>query len=326
MQRKQFLLALCAAPLALASMGSFAQSPAPYPTKPIRLVTPFPPGGGTDFIARTLATKLVESKQWVVTVDNRAGASGTIGMGELARLLPTGYDLAVGQRDNLILAPWLQKVSFDTVKSFQPVAYLASTPMLIVASATGKYQSFADVVAASRAKPGSLTLASTGTGSATHIASELLRTRASLAFQHIPYKGSSPALTDLVGGQVDLAGSSIASAMALIKGGKLKPLVVMGKTRSPALPDVPTLAEVGIHNVEFGSWFGVFAPAGLSPEVARELNEEISRVVQRPEVVKAFQDQGLEPGVKSVQEFAKFVADDVTNVKGIFTETGVKPD
>ncbi|NMM78891.1 tripartite tricarboxylate transporter substrate binding protein [Acidovorax sp. SRB_24] len=326
MQRKQFLLALCAAPLALASLGVCAQSSAPYPNKPVRLVTPFPPGGGTDFIARTLSAKLTETKQWVVTVDNRAGASGTIGIGELARLQPTGYDLAVGQRDNLILAPWLQKVNFDTVKSFQPVAYLASTPMLIVASANGKYQSFADVAAAARANPGKITLASTGTGSATHIASELLRTRANIHFQHIPYKGSTPALTDLIGGQVDVAGSSIASAQALIKGGKLKPLAVMSKTRSASLPDVPTLDELGIKNMEFGSWFGVFAPAGLSPEITRQLHAEIQRVTQRPDVVKVLNEQGLEPGVKSVEEFTKFVADDVANIKTIIAETGVKAD
>lgn len=309
--------------LCAASSLSFAQN---YPTMPIRLVSPFPPGGGTDLIARTIAAKLVETKHWTVLVDNRAGANGTIGVAEVSRANPAGYDLVIGQKDNLILAPLLQKVPFDTVKDFRPIAYIGGSPVVFLSAASGKYQKFDDVIAAIKANPNSLTMGTSGSGSSAHITTEVMRKRANLSFQHVPYKGSTQALTDLLGGQIDVVGSSIASANALIQAGKIRPLAVSGATRSPSLPDVPTLAELGVRNVEMDIWYGLFGPAGLRPEIARQLNTEVNLIIQRPDVAKILREQGLQPMPRSPEDFARLVQTDYTTWKGVLAETGVKLD
>jgi len=203
------------------------------------------------------------------------------------------------------------------------VAYIARTPIILVAAADGKFQTFDDVVRAARARPGSVSIGSAGHGSAAHIASELLRTRAGVQLQHVPYRGSSPALADLVGGQIDLAGSSIASTAGLRQAGKLRALAVVSKTRSPLLPDVPALAELGFADVEVQSWYGLFAPAGLSADITRLLHERVSRVVQQAEVIAALHKQGLEPQQMSVDEFTRFVSADYQDIQAVLVETGI---
>jgi len=314
---------LCTAVLGVVSYAASAQNASPaYPDRPIRLVSPFPAGGGTDYVARLLATRL-GAQGWTVTVDNRAGANGTIGLADIARARPEGYELAIGQRDNLVFSPHFQKVPYDTLKDFQPVAFIARTPIILVAAADGKYRTFDEVVAAARAQPGSVSIGSSGHGSASHIASELLRTRGGVQLQHVPYRGSSPALADLAGGQIDLAGSSIASTAGLRQAGKLRALAVVSKTRSPLLPEVPALAELGFADVEVQSWYGVFAPAGLPAAITRLLHEEVSRVVQDPEVVALLHKQGLDPQVMSVEEFARFVSADYRDIQAVLVETGI---
>jgi len=323
MNKSAMTRALCIGVLAIASCVASAQSASPvYPDRPIRLVSPFPAGGGTDYVARLLATRLA-AQGWTVTVDNRAGANGTIGVAEIARARPEGYELAIGQRDNLVFAPHFQKVPYDTARDFQPVAYIARTPIILVAATDGKYQTFAEVVAAARAQPGSVSIGSSGHGSASHIASELLRTRGGVQLQHVPYRGSAPALADLVGGQIDLAGSSIASTAGLRQAGKLRALAVVSNTRSPLLPDVPALAELGLAEIEVQSWYGLFAPAGLPAEITRLLHATVSRVVQAPEVIAALNKQGLEPQQMSVDEFTRFVSSDYQDIEAVLVETGI---
>lgn len=302
---------------------AFAQD---YPSKPVRIVSPFPPGGGTDLIARTVASKLSETKSWSVIVDNRAGANGLIGLTEVSRAKPTGYDLVVGQTDNLILGSVLQKVAFNPIEGFTPIGYIGGSPVVFLVAANGKFQSFIDVVAAAKAHPDTVTLGSSGSGSAAHITGELMRKRAGIQLQHVPYKGSAPALADLMGGQIDVAGSSIASASAMVRGGKLKAIAVSGVARSPSLPDVPTLGELGLKNVSVEIWYGLFGPADLPAEIVKRLNGEVNTIVQRPDVRKILSEQGLEPKPGTANDFSRFVRSDFSSWRSIIAETGVKLD
>jgi tripartite-type tricarboxylate transporter receptor subunit TctC len=297
-----------------------------YPDKPIRIVSPFPPGGGTDLLARTVGTKLHEINKWTVVVENKPGANGTMGLSEVARARPTGYELVLGQKDNLVLAPWLFKVSFDSVKDFTPIAMIGTTPVVILAAANSRYRSFADVVAAAKAAPNALSFATSGNGSVSHIASELLRSRANVHLQHVPYKGSGPALADLVGGHVDVAGSSIASAIPLIKGGKARALAVTGLSRNPSLPDVPSLAEFGITNVEVSSWWGLLGPANLPKDIVRRLNEDVNKLLVRADVLNTLKDNGIEAKQTTPEQFANILKTDYHDWEKVIAEIGIKLD
>jgi tripartite-type tricarboxylate transporter receptor subunit TctC len=297
-----------------------------YPDKPIRIVSPFPPGGGTDLLARTVGTKLNEINKWTVVVENKPGANGTLGLADVARARPTGYELVMGQKDNMVLAPWLFKVSFDPVKDFTPIAMIGTTPVVILAAANSKYRNFGDVVAAAKSAPNALSFATSGNGSVSHIASELLRRRANIHLQHVPYKGSGPALADLVGGHVDVAGSSIASAIPLIKGGKVRALAVTGLTRNPSMPEVPTLDELGIKNVEVSSWWGLLGPAGLSKDVVHRLNEDVNKLLLRTDVLATLKDNGIEAKQATPEQFANILKTDYRDWEKVIAETGIKLD
>uniref|UniRef100_UPI00289ABF8C Bug family tripartite tricarboxylate transporter substrate binding protein n=1 Tax=Pulveribacter sp. TaxID=2678893 RepID=UPI00289ABF8C len=237
------LLALAAIGCALGSAQAQTAAPAAaYPTKPVRLIVPFPPGGGTDILARLVAAKLTEAKQWTVVADNKPGAGGTIGIGEAVKAAPTGYDLVMGQKDNLVIGPWLYKnLPWDPTRDLTAVAHVAYTPVVIATSATSKFKTLADVVSAAKAQPGTVTYGSPGNGTSIHLAGDLFEKAAGIKLSHIPYKGSNPALMDALAGNVDLLVSSLPSAMGQIKSGKLRPLAVTSATRSSSLPDVPTV-------------------------------------------------------------------------------------
>jgi tripartite-type tricarboxylate transporter receptor subunit TctC len=314
----RLLLALLAM---LAVPAAYAQT---YPSRTIRVVSPFAPGGGTDFLARTVGQYLADSNKWTVVVENRAGANGALGLSEVAKSEPSGHDLVLGQMDNLILAPWLTKVSYDSVKDFTPVALIGKTPIVFLVAAKSPHKSFQDVAAAAKAKPGTVTLGSSGTGSISHLANELLRLRGDILMRHVPYRGSAPALGDLMGGHVDVVGSSIASALALIKSGNVRPLALSSTKRSPVLPDVPTFAELGIPGVEVGSWYGVLGPAGLPAEVTKRLNADVNAMMARPDILAKLGDQGIEPVPQSPEEFAALVRTDYTTWRDIITEIGMK--
>jgi tripartite-type tricarboxylate transporter receptor subunit TctC len=309
---------------ALLPMSATADSA--YPSRTIRIVSPFPPGGGTDFVARQLASKLNEANGWTVIVDNKAGAGGTVGLADVARAQNEGYDLVVGQKDNLILSPWLMKVPFDTVRDFTPIGLIGTTPIVFLVPASSPFKTFEDVVKASRERPGTLTLGSSGNGSVSHIAGELLQAAANFKIQHIPYKGSTPALVDLIGGHVDVVGSSIASASSQLKAGKVRALAVSTAKRNSALPDVPTIAELGYKDFDVTAWWGLLGPAGMPEDVVKRLNGELARFVQRPEVLEAFRNQGVEAQSNTPAEFATWVKDDYLNWKDIIARTGVKTE
>ena len=314
----RFLSALI---LACVSCAAAAQG---YPAKAIHVVSPFTPGGGTDYIARLFATKLAETTKWQVLVDNKAGANGTLGLIDTAHANPAGYDIVVGQKDNLIISPLLTPVSFDPVKDFTPIGMMGPTPIVILASVDSPYKTFADVIKAAKETPGKLTFGTSGTGSVSHITSELLRQQAGISLLHVPYKGSTPALTDLMGGHVALVGSSIASAMPFLQAGKMRALAVSTAKRSPTLPDVPTIAELGFPSFDVTAWWGLLGPAGMPPDVVAKLNAELNKILARDDVRAALREQGIAPEAGTPAAFGDFVKKDFTSWKEIIVSTGVR--
>jgi tripartite-type tricarboxylate transporter receptor subunit TctC len=321
MKRRSLLASFAIA----SAFSGTAWAQAAYPARPIRMISPFPPGGGTDLLARALCTRLAEASGWTVVVENRAGANGTIGLAEAARAEASGYDLVLGQQDNMILAPLLTKVAFDPLRDFTPIAFAATTPLLLLASANSPYRSFADLAKAARAAPDRLTFGSSGSGSNSHVVSELLARRADVRMQHVPYRGSNPALMDLIGGHVSAVGSSIASAMSAIQSGAARPLAVTGARRNPSLPQVPTLVELG-HDVQVTSWWGVLGPAGVPQPVVEKLNHAFNAQLGQPDLVRTLNEQGIEPAPTSSAAFAGMLRQEVENWKGIVAEIGLRLD
>ena len=306
---------------------AYAQAPAPaaaYPTKPIRLIVPFPPGGGTDILSRLVATKLTEGAKWTVVADNKGGAGGTIGIGEAVKAAPTGYDLVMGQKDNLVIGPWLYKnLSWDPTKDLTPVAHVAYTPVVIATSVNSKYKTLADVVNGAKAAPGTITYSSPGNGTSIHLAGHLFEQAAGVKLSHIPYKGSNPALMDALAGNVDLLVSSLPSAMGQIKAGKLRALAVTTAKRSAALPDVPTLDEAGLKGFDLGTWFGVLAPAGTPKEVVTRLNTEMVKIIQSPDFRKKMDDIGADPIGDTPEQMARQIKEDTERFARLVKEAKV---
>jgi tripartite-type tricarboxylate transporter receptor subunit TctC len=294
-----------------------------YPNKPIRLVIPFPPGGGTDILSRVVANKLTEATKWTVVPENKAGAGGTIGISEAAKSPANGYDMVMGQKDNLILGPYLYKnLSWNPVKDLTPVAHVAYTPVIIATSANSPYKSIADVVAAAKAHPNKVTYGSPGNGTSIHIAGHLFEKAAGIQLTHVPYKGSNPALMDAIAGNVDLLVSSIPSAISQIKAGKLRPLAVTSAARSTSLPQVPTMQEQGMKGFDVSTWYGLFMPAGTPADITAKMNAAVNQLLATKEVQEAILAQGAEPQAMSVAEFDKMYRADFANSKAVVEASG----
>lgn len=309
--------------LVLAAAASLAQAQS-YPTKPIRMIIPSTPGGGTDFIGRLVSTKLSALNGWTIVPDNRPGANLTLGLGEAARGNAAGYDLVIGQTDNVSLAPLLMKLSFDAVKDLAPVALIATTPIVLVVPESSPYKTLADVIRAAKAAPGTISYGSSGTGSATHITMELLQSEGGFKMQHIPYKGSTPAMADLMGGHLGLAGGSIATAASLIRSGKIRALAVSSPKRNPALPDVPAMGELGYKDLVI--YYGVLAPAATPHAVIARLNSDFNKILEAADVRAALLAQGLDPSPMSVEDFGALIKADVLKAKNIFRTAGIKAE
>ncbi|MDF9432522.1 tripartite tricarboxylate transporter substrate binding protein [Cupriavidus gilardii] len=318
---KKALLAL----LAACGMAAVApvQADTAWPSKPIRLVIPFPPGGGTDILSRLVANQLTQSAKWTVVPDNRPGAGGTIGIAEAVRATPNGYELVMGQKDNLIVAPWLYKtVKYDPTKDLVAVTHVAYTPIMIVAPANSPFKNIADVVAAAKRAPGSIKYGSPGNGTTIHLAAEIFSQAAGIKLLHVPYKGSNAAMMDAIAGNVDLMVASVPSAMAQIKAGKLRALAVTSATRSTSLPDVPTLAESGYKQVDVSTWYGIFAPVKTPRDVVDKLAAEVNKQLATPAMIQAIHEQGAEPKVMTQKQFADLVQSDYKKWKTIVQESG----
>ena len=323
MIRKALTTALVALVCAAGAQAQ-AQIPAAYPTKPIRLIVPFPPGGGTDILSRLVAQKITEDTRWTVVPDNRAGAGGTIGIAETAKAQPTGYDIVMGQKDNMVVAPWLYKnVGYDPTRDLIAVANVAYTPIIIVTSVNNtRFKTLGDVVAAARAQPDTITYGSPGNGTTIHLAGEIFKQAAGIQIRHVPYKGSNPAMMDVLAGNIDLMVSSVPSAMAQIKAGKLRPLAVTSARRSTSLPDVPTVAELGYKDFDVSTWYGLFVPAGTPASVVSTLNREVNKLLATREVQAAIHDQGAEPQAMSAEAFSAVVKADYLKWKDIVRTSG----
>jgi tripartite-type tricarboxylate transporter receptor subunit TctC len=277
---KTFLACIVAA-LALASPDcSLAQS---FPNKPIRLVVTYPPGGGADLMARLVAPKMAEALGQPVVVENKAGASGQIGAADVARAPADGYTLMLDALSYSVNPSLYAKLPYDPAKAFTPIAVIVRFPNMLVVTPSFAAKDVKELIAAAKAKPGSIAFASSGNGSAQHLAGELFRQRTGVDVTHVPYKGGAPALNDVMGGQVPMFFANMASGLPHVKGGKLRALAITGASRSPALPDAPTMAEAGVPGYEVYEWNAIFAPAGTPADVIAKISAAIGKAVQSPE-------------------------------------------
>jgi tripartite-type tricarboxylate transporter receptor subunit TctC len=298
-----------------------------FPTKPIRLIVPFPPGGGTDIVSRHVAKQLSESTGWTVVVENKAGAGGTLGLTEAARAAPDGYTIVMGQADNMVVAPALQKnLAINPAKDLAPVMQVAASPFLFMSAAGSKYTNLNDVIAEAKATPGKVPYGSAGSGTFTHLVMELLQQRGGFTMVHVPYKGASPAMADVIGGHIPMAALSIGSGMPGIQGGKLRGLAVTSLKRSPALPDVPTLDELGFKGFEANGWLGILVPNGTPPDVVARLNAELTKAMQSAELRKTLLATGIEARTGTPQEFAALIASDTGTWHKIVETAGIKAE
>jgi len=325
---QKFLRSLfaCTSAVVLAALSPVAAAQN-YPTKPIRLVVPFPAGGTTDILARAAAQKLSEALGQQVVVDNRPGAGGNIGADIVAKSAPDGYTLLMGTVGTHAINPSLYtKMPYDHFKDFVPVVLVAGVPNVLVVTPSLPVNSVQDLIKLAKDKPGQINFASSGSGTSIHLSGELFKTMTGVEMTHVPYKGSSPALTDLMGGQVQLMFDNLPSALPQIRGGKLRALAVTSTKRAPALPDVPTMAESGLPGFEASSWFGVLAPAGTPPAVVTRINTEINKWLQSPEAREQLLGQGAEAAGGSPQQFVAHIRAETEKWAKVVKASGAKAD
>ncbi len=300
---KKILIALgCALSLTAQASGSF-------PEKPVNVIVPFPAGGSTDMVARAVALSMGEQLGKPFVVENRPGATGTIGAGAVKRAPADGYTLLVASLGPFVVAPHLIKnVPYDATKDFDYITIPVQAPNVLVASTSQKARTVAEVIATLKAQPGKISFASSGNGSSDHLSAELFWQQTGTEAMHVPYKGGAPAITDLLGGQVDFSFQNVNAVLPHLRSGKLRAIAVTGTQRSPVLPDVPTLAEAGVKGAEVYSWQGMAAPKGLPADVKAKLAKAAIAAVQQPELRKRFMEQGLEIVGNTPEEFTRFQA------------------
>ncbi|HEY5861743.1 MAG TPA: tripartite tricarboxylate transporter substrate binding protein, partial [Casimicrobiaceae bacterium] len=302
-----------------------ASTQTPYPTKPVRVVVPFPAGGTTDILARAASQKLSETWGQQALVDNRPGAGGNIGAELVAKAPPDGYTLLMGTvGTHAINASLYPKMPYDHVKDFAPVILVAGVPNVLVVHPSLPVNSVQELIAYAKANPGKLNFASSGSGTSIHLSGELFKVMTGVQMTHIPYKGSAPALTDLVGGQVQLMFDNLPSSLAFIKAGKLRALAVTSAQRSPALPDVPTVAESGVPGFEASSWFGLLAPAGTPRDIVTKINADTQKWLASPDAKDKLAAQGAAAAGGSPEDFAKHIQAETAKWARVVKESGAK--
>jgi tripartite-type tricarboxylate transporter receptor subunit TctC len=312
------LLAVCAAA---------AHAQAAYPSQPIKVMVPFPPGGGTDVVTRLVTEKMRAATNWTFVVDNKAGAGGNIGLDTVAKSAPDGYSIGMGQTANLAINPALYpKMPYDAGKAFVPVALVAGQPVVLVVNSNSKFKSVADLVAAAKEKPSTLTMASAGNGTVGHLSGEMFAKQAGIKVNHIPYKGAAPAATDLLGGQVDFYFATPQAAIPFVKSGKLRALAVSSAKRLPVLPDVRTVAEAGFKGFDTTDWKMLVAPAGTPADVVKRLNAEVEKAMSKPETLAQLLAEGSVPMSGSPQQVAQFMKTEQQRWSAIVRDSNVKLD
>jgi tripartite-type tricarboxylate transporter receptor subunit TctC len=318
---RRTLVALAGAALC---SGAWAQA---WPAKPIRVIVPFPPGGGTDIIAREVTQKVASSTGWTFVVENKPGAGGNLGVDTVAKSPADGYTLVLGQTSNLAINPTLyEKMPYDSLKDLTPIVRVADAPLVMVTGMNTPYKSLAEAVNAAKSKPGAINFASPGNGTVAHLTSELFQKAAGIKTQHVPYKGAAQAMTDVISGTVDLYMSSVPTLLGQIKQGKLRPLAVTSSKRVDDLPNVPTINEAGYKGFDAVTWFGFLAPANTPKDVIAKLNAEFNKALQQPDLRKKLGDEGADPAGGTPEQFAALIKDEIPRWGKVVKESGARVD
>jgi tripartite-type tricarboxylate transporter receptor subunit TctC len=318
-------------PLALLALVA-ALSPPPgraqeYPSRPLTLVVPVPPGGASDFIGRTVGAKLADALGQPVVIANRGGAGGTIATAGVAKADADGYTLLLASITTHGIGPHLYaSLPYDPAKDFAPVIFLANFPLIMTVNADLPAQSVADVIALARTRPGGLAFASSGNGGAPHLAGELLKNLTGAELLHVPYRGSGPAVIDVVAGRVAIMFDGIPSLLPFILAGKLRPLAAASLNRNPVLPELPTFAELGYAGMDISLWFGLVVPAATPAPIVRRLNAELAKILALPDIRKSFTDQGAEIGGGTPEAFGAFMRTESARWLAVVKRAGIKPE
>lgn len=329
MLARRSFLALAAMALAVPAFGLGAVTPAAaaFPDRPVRIIVPFPPGGSNDVIARLLAESLQQQWKQPVIVDNRSGAGGNVGAGEVARSEPDGYTLLLSAPGPLAINSFLYKsLTYNPQKDFAPIALVANVPIVLAVNPQLKVNSVKELVALAKAEPGKLNYGSSGNGTTNHLAGELFETLADIKLVHVPYRGAAPAMNDLVAGHIPVMFDNMPAVRPQVEAGKIRALAVCGTQRSALFPELPTMIEAGVPGFDASAWFGLVAPAKTPQPVLDTLIAGVKSALSAPEMVKKFADLGAEPGTVFGPEFGKFLETESTKWGKVVAEAGVKLD
>ncbi|MEO8144585.1 MAG: tripartite tricarboxylate transporter substrate binding protein [Betaproteobacteria bacterium] len=307
----------------LAFALGFSAAAQPYPSQPIKLISPFPPGGSVDITARLIADPLGAQLGARIIIDNRSGASGNIGMDAAARAAPDGYTLVLNTIPLATNQSLFDKLGWDPIRDFAPIGMVATSPHILVVPTRSAAAKVDDLVRLARANPGKLSYASAGVGTTFHLCTEMFKDATGTFIVHIPYRGGGPAVLDTLSGQVDLSFPTLAAALPHVKAGTLRALAVTGIARSPQLPDVPTLREAGLKDFQFSQWLALLAPAGTPPEIVGRLNGSLRQVLNSPDVREKFQAQAFESWISSPEEAGKFIASEVQRFSRLIKAQGI---
>lgn len=324
MHKRTLIHAGAALALAMAA-PAFAQA-TNYPDKPIKIIVPYPPGGFNDTLARTLGAKLQSAWGQTVVVDNKPGGATVIGLDAAAKSPADGYTLVILPFSFAVNPAIFAKLPYDSQKDFTPITLAATQANLLVVPASSPFNSMKDLLAQARAKPGGMSYASTGIGSSNHLSMEKFKQMAGVDITHVPYKGSAPAVTDLIGGQVQVMFDNVSNVLPHVKSGKLKALAVTTRARSPMTPELPTVAEAGVSGYEVGVWFGVAAPGGTPKAIVDKLNAEIVKILNMPDVKEKFAAQGVDSVGSTVEQFASHLQTQRTMWAKVVKDAGVTPE
>jgi tripartite-type tricarboxylate transporter receptor subunit TctC len=298
-----------------------------WPAKSIRMVVPFPAGGGTDIVARDVTNRITTSAKWNFVIDNKPGSGGNLGIDTTAKAAADGYTLVVGQSSNLTINPTLySRLPYNPTTDLTPIGLIGHAPLVLVVASTSPYRSLADVVTAAKAQPEALNYATSGNGTVAHLATEMLQRATGTKLTHVPYKGASQGLTDVIGGQVQLYMSSVPTLIGHIRSGKLRALAVTSAQRVDDLPQIPTVAESGYKGFEAVTWFGVLGPARLPATLVSTVNTELNKSLNAPDLRKKLEDQGLTVMTSTPEQFGQLIRTDIDKWGRVVKESGARAD
>jgi tripartite-type tricarboxylate transporter receptor subunit TctC len=316
-------IAACAMLFALMPIVAAGQG---YPERPVRIVVPFPAGGGTDFIGRTVGQKLSEMWGKPVVMDNRPGATTVLATDIVAKAPPDGYTLLVTPVPFSIVPNLKSRLPYDPLKGFERIALFNTAPLVFLVNPVVPAKNVRELIALARSKPDVLNFGTSGTGSSNHFAGELFKSMAGVKIVHVPYKGSPPVLIDLVGGHIDMAVTTLTSAISLIRSGKVRPMAVTSLKRSASMPQIPTMDESGLKGFEAVAWNGLSAPARTSREIVDKINADVARVLRLPDVIERFRNEGADPAPMTAAQFDAFVRNEIQKWGKVAQVAGIRPE